>query len=116
GRVAGRGPGAPRDCDVVGSQRMNAERGTRNAEHFEERRVARPSISVPHSAFRVPPWGRGGSEAVRLEQLRGGVVEAWHDVHVAVVDGLGRLVAKGGDPDLVSYSPPAAKRFQGLPL
>src|SRR5947199_6771931 len=34
---------------------MNAERGTRNAEHQRERRAAgRPSTSVPPSAFRVP--------------------------------------------------------------
>src|SRR5437867_11680710 len=53
---------------------------------------------------------------MRIEQLRGGVVEAWHDVHVAVVDGLGRLVAKVGDPDLVTYWRSAAKPFQALPL
>src|SRR5437773_1596791 len=59
--------------------------------------------------------GKGG-DGVRVEQLRGGVVEAWHDVHVAVVDGLGRLVAKVGDPDLVTYWRSAAKPFQALPL
>jgi L-asparaginase II len=53
---------------------------------------------------------------MRVEQLRGGVVEAWHDVHVAVVDAGGRLVARAGDPDLVTYWRSAAKPFQALPL
>ena len=53
---------------------------------------------------------------MRVEQLRGGVVEAWHDLHIAVVDGTGRLVAKVGDPDLATYWRSAAKPFQGLPL
>src|SRR5947199_9228266 len=53
---------------------------------------------------------------MRIEQLRGGAVEAWHDVHVAVVDAAGKLVAKVGDPDLVTYWRSAAKPFQALPL
>ena len=53
---------------------------------------------------------------MRVEQLRGGVVEAWHDVHVAVVDPDGRLVARTGDPDLVTFWRSAAKPFQALPL
>src|SRR5438094_3674945 len=53
---------------------------------------------------------------MRIEQLRGGAVEAWHDVHVAVVDGAGKLVAHVGDPDLVTYWRSAAKPFQALPL
>ena len=53
---------------------------------------------------------------MRVEQLRGGVVEAWHDVHVAVVDGGGRLVAQAGDPDLVTFWRSAAKPFQAVPL
>src|SRR5205809_569720 len=59
--------------------------------------------------------GKGG-DGVRVEQLRGGVVEAWHDLHIAVVDGTGRLVAKVGDPDLATYWRSAAKPFQALPL
>ncbi len=54
--------------------------------------------------------------AMRVEQLRGGAVEAWHDVHVAVVDAAGKLVAKVGDPDLVTFWRSAAKPFQALPL
>ena len=53
---------------------------------------------------------------MRVEQVRGGLVEAWHDVHVAVVDAAGTLVAKVGDPDLVTYWRSAAKPFQALPL
>lgn len=53
---------------------------------------------------------------MRVEQLRGGVVEAWHDVHVAVVDGTGRLVARAGDPELVTFWRSAAKPFQAFPL
>ncbi len=53
---------------------------------------------------------------MRVEQLRGGVVEAWHDVHVAVVDSSGRLVSGTGDPGLVTFWRSAAKPFQALPL
>jgi L-asparaginase II len=53
---------------------------------------------------------------MRVEQVRGGVVEAWHDVHVAVVDSTGRLVARVGDPELVTFWRSAAKPFQALPL
>jgi L-asparaginase II len=53
---------------------------------------------------------------MRVEQLRGGAVEAWHEVHVAVVDGAGKLVARVGDPDLVTFWRSAAKPFQALPL
>jgi L-asparaginase II len=53
---------------------------------------------------------------VRVEQLRGGLVEAVHDVHVAVVDAAGRLVARAGDPDLVTFWRSAAKPFQAMPL
>src|SRR5947209_16457647 len=53
---------------------------------------------------------------MKVEQVRGAVVEAWHDVHVAVVDPGGRLVARTGDPDLVTFWRSAAKPFQALPL
>jgi L-asparaginase II len=53
---------------------------------------------------------------MRVEQVRGGVVEAVHDVHVAVVDARGRLVAGTGDPALVTFWRSAAKPFQALPL
>src|SRR6059036_2645290 len=53
---------------------------------------------------------------MKVEQLRGGWVETVHDVHVAVVDASARLVARAGDPDLVTFWRSAAKPFQALPL
>lgn len=53
---------------------------------------------------------------MRVEQVRGGVVEAWHRLHVAVVDARGTLVARVGDPELVTFWRSAAKPFQALPL
>jgi len=53
---------------------------------------------------------------VRVEQVRGGWVEAVHDVHAAVVDSAGRLVARTGDAELVTFWRSAAKPFQALPL
>ena len=53
---------------------------------------------------------------MRVEQLRGGVVEAVHDVHAAVLDAGGRLVARAGDPDLVTFWRSAGKPIQALPL
>src|SRR5437870_1798144 len=53
---------------------------------------------------------------MRVEQIRGGVVEAVDVVHVAVVDSTGGLVARTGDPELVTFWRSAAKPFQALPL
>src|SRR2546425_12433370 len=53
---------------------------------------------------------------MRVEQIRGGVVEAVHEVHVAVVDSTGGLVARTGDPELVTFWRSAAKPFPALPL
>ena len=53
---------------------------------------------------------------MRVEQLRGGWVETVHEVHVAVVDSAGALVARTGDPELVTFWRSAAKPFQALPL
>lgn len=51
-----------------------------------------------------------------VELRRGSVVESRHRVHVAVVDALGRLVARAGDPHFVTFWRSAAKPFQALPL
>jgi L-asparaginase II len=51
-----------------------------------------------------------------VDQRRGTIVESRHRVHVAVVDGDGRLVARAGDPDLVTFWRSAAKPFQAMPL
>jgi len=53
---------------------------------------------------------------VQVENRRGTIVESRHQVHVAVVDGAGKLVARAGDPDLVTFWRSAAKPFQALPL
>ena len=53
---------------------------------------------------------------MHVDQRRGTIVESRHHVHVAVVDGDGRLVARAGDPDLVTFWRSAAKPFQAMPL
>ncbi|HLZ45260.1 MAG TPA: asparaginase [Gemmatimonadales bacterium] len=51
-----------------------------------------------------------------VENRRGSVVESRHQVHVAVVDAAGKLVAQAGNPDLVTFWRSAAKPFQAQPL
>ena len=51
-----------------------------------------------------------------VENVRGAVVESRHEVHVAVVDAAGKLVASAGDPDYVTFWRSAAKPFQAQPL
>src|SRR5690242_15969239 len=51
-----------------------------------------------------------------VDQRRGTTVESRHHVHVAVVDADGQLVARAGDPDLVTFWRSAAKPFQAMPL
>ena len=55
-----------------------------------------------------------------VEQRRGSVVESRHIVHAAVVDAAGgeggRLVARAGNPDLITFWRSAAKPFQAMPL
>src|SRR6266850_4282556 len=51
-----------------------------------------------------------------VENLRGSVVESRHQVHVAVVDSAGTLVAQAGNPDLITFWRSAAKPFQAQPL
>lgn len=53
---------------------------------------------------------------MHIENVRGATVESRHTVHVAVVDGSGRLVASAGNPDLVTFWRSAAKPFQAMPL
>jgi L-asparaginase II len=53
---------------------------------------------------------------VWVEETRGRVVEARHRVHAAVLDVEGRLTARAGDPDLVTFWRSGAKPFQALPL
>lgn len=51
-----------------------------------------------------------------VEVVRGGVVESRHDVHVAVVDADGALLATAGDPSNLTFYRSAAKPMQALPL
>ena len=51
-----------------------------------------------------------------VENYRGSILESRHIVHVAVVDGAGRLVAQAGDPAYTTFWRSAAKPFQALPL
>ncbi len=53
---------------------------------------------------------------MQVELRRGAVVESRHRVNVAVVDSEGALVARAGDPELVTFWRSAAKPFQALPL
>ena len=53
---------------------------------------------------------------MHVENIRGSTVESRHEVHVAVVDASGKLVAQTGDPDYVTFWRSAAKPFQALPL
>jgi len=53
---------------------------------------------------------------MHVDLIRGAVVESRHRVHVAVVDSTGTLVARAGDPALVTFWRSAAKPFQALPL
>jgi len=51
-----------------------------------------------------------------VENHRGSILESRHTVHVAVVDGEGRLVASAGDPEYRTFWRSAAKPFQAVPL
>ena len=47
---------------------------------------------------------------------RGDLVESQHHVHIAVVDGDGRLRAHAGDPDIVTFARSAVKPMQTVPI
>ena len=56
------------------------------------------------------------SDQLRVESIRGELVESVHRVSVAVVTEAGRLVASAGEPDRVTFWRSAAKPFQAVPL
>ena len=56
------------------------------------------------------------SDHLRVESIRGDLVESVHRVSVAVIDHAGRLVASAGAPDRVTFWRSAAKPFQAFPL
>src|SRR2546429_5574321 len=74
------------------------------------------TVRLPFPVSRFPGGVRERGVAMRVEQVRGGVVEAVHEVHVAVVDSTGGLVARTGDAELVTFWRSAAKTFQALTL
>jgi L-asparaginase II len=47
---------------------------------------------------------------------RGSIIESRHQIHAAVVDARGCLIAGAGDPTLVTHSRSCAKPFQVIPL
>jgi L-asparaginase II len=51
-----------------------------------------------------------------VEVWRGHIVESRHRGHVAAVDGDGRLVARLGEPEAVTYLRSSGKPFQALPM
>lgn len=54
------------------------------------------------------------SDQLRVESIRGDLVESVHQVSVAVVDHAGRLVASAGEPEQVTFWRSAAKPFQAV--
>jgi L-asparaginase II len=55
------------------------------------------------------------AEAV-VEVIRGDVIESRHHVHIAVVDGAGRLRAHAGDSEVVAFARSAIKPMQAVPV
>ena len=53
---------------------------------------------------------------LRVETIRGPLVESVHEVSAAVVDREGRRVASVGNPDLVTFWRSSVKPFQAIPL
>ena len=51
-----------------------------------------------------------------IEVRRGDVIESLHKLHIAVVDGAGRLRAQAGDPAFLVFARSAIKPLQAVPL
>jgi L-asparaginase II len=67
-------------------------------------------MSEERMSARVP------QAAPLVEVRRGPIVESRHRGHVAVVDGVGRLVASLGEPETTTYLRSSAKPHQAVPL
>lgn len=52
----------------------------------------------------------------RVDVRRGGLVESTHRVHVAVVDGTGRLRARTGDQEFITWARSTLKPIQAIPV
>jgi L-asparaginase II/alkylhydroperoxidase/carboxymuconolactone decarboxylase family protein YurZ len=75
----------------------------------------RPAAAVIiHRAKGRSAMGQGGAESIVLR--RGELVESRHCLDAAVVNPDGALVARVGDPALVTYMRSAAKFLQAIPL
>jgi len=53
---------------------------------------------------------------LRVEAVRGPIVESVHRVSAVVVDIAGNRLAWSGDPELVTFWRSAAKPFQAIPV
>src|SRR5690625_6424394 len=51
-----------------------------------------------------------------IHVYRGDYVESKHDVHIAVVDGTGKLIAYYGDPHRLTFARSSMKPFQAVPV
>ncbi|MBN1540050.1 MAG: asparaginase [Candidatus Thermoplasmatota archaeon] len=58
-------------------------------------------------------WGPGKHMVV---EERNGLIEAFHEAHIAVVDGSGRILYSSGDPRHIAYTRSCIKPIQALPL
>lgn len=56
------------------------------------------------------------AQPARVVFTRGGVDESIHEIHLAVVDAAGTLIAGCGDPGLVTFPRSSSKPVQALPL
>jgi len=65
----------------------------------------------------LPPLTRAPAMSpLRILSTRGSLIESTNEVHAAVSDAAGRLLAWCGDPERVTVLRSAAKPFQALPL
>lgn len=56
------------------------------------------------------------SAPIRVEVIRGSLIEAMHELHAVAVDRSGTVIASAGSPGLLTYLRSSAKPFQALPL
>lgn len=58
-------------------------------------------------------WGPGKHIVV---EERNGLIEAYHEAHIAVVDSAGKLLYSSGDPHHITYTRSCIKPIQALPV
>lgn len=76
------------------------------------------TVRAPASAASSRANGRGVADRFvpMGRATRGGATESWHAGAAAAVTPAGRLVARAGDPDLVTFLRSSAKPFQAMAL